>query len=81
MPKGREELHIRVAFWERIKKSRTTKHRVPASLSQFTCVGKWLIFARALIKENLSPTILNVCLCFHCFSGEKEDTKPRPVFL
>jgi len=73
----REELLITVAFWERVKKASRRKSQVSASLSPFTFVGKWMMFARTLIKENLSPTILDVGLCFCCFSEEREEVKVR----
>lgn len=66
-----------MAFWERVKKASRRKNKVPASLSLFTFVGKWLMFARTLIKKNLSSTILDVGLCFRCFSEEREDMKVR----
>lgn len=54
------------------------EEKVPASLSLFTFVGKWLMFARTLIlKKTLSSTTLGTGLCFHCFSEESEEMKVR----
>lgn len=72
-----ERSYSSVAFWERVKKPSRRKNTVSPSLSLFTFLGKWLMFARTLIEENPSSTILNVGLCFHCFSEEREEIKVR----
>lgn len=69
-------------FGKELREQAEVKNRVPASLSLFTFVGKWLMFAGLWLRKTCLPS-------FYAFivfqkKGKKrkwENTETRPVFL